>query len=70
MGKVQLGAADAVLTWGSKLCSSCSCSYTGVVEGGSRPGCEQGCVQWSEAVWEQPAAGAGRGQPQRDWQVG
>lgn len=41
-----------------------------MVEGGSRPECEQGCVWWFEEVWEPPAGGAGRGQPQREWQVG
>lgn len=39
-------------------------------EGGSRPGREQGCVWWLEEVWELPAGGAGREQPQRGWQAG
>lgn len=39
-------------------------------DGGSRPECEQGCVRWSEEVWEQPAGGAGRELPQREWQAG
>lgn len=39
-------------------------------EGGSRPEREQGCVWWSEEVWELPAGGAGREQPQRGWQAG
>lgn len=37
-------------------------------EGGNRPECELGCAQLAE-VWEQPAGGAGREQPQREWQV-
>lgn len=62
--------ADDALTWGSTLCSSCSCSCTGGGEGGSRPECEQGCARWSEEAWEPPAAGAGRAQPRREWQAG
>lgn len=41
-----------------------------MVEEGNRPECEQGCVRWSEAVSEQPAVEADRGQPQRDWLAG
>lgn len=66
---LQLAVAADALTWGSTLCSSCSYSCTGVAEGGSRPECE-GCVLRSEEVWEQPTGGAGRGQPQREWQAG
>lgn len=62
-------AADA-LTQGNKRCSSCSCSYTDVAEGGSKPECERGYARWSDEVWEQPAGGAGRGQPQREQQAG
>lgn len=61
--------AEHALTWGSKQCSSCSYSYRDVAEGGNMPECEQGYVQWSVLVWEQPAGEAGRGQPQREWQV-
>lgn len=62
-------AAEA-LTLGNKLCSSCSCSYTDVAEGGNKPGHGQGYVWWFDEVWEQPAGGAGRGQPPREGQVG
>lgn len=58
------------LTWGNRPCSSCSYSCRGAGEGGSRPERAQGCVQWSEEAWEQPAGGAGREQPQREWQAG
>lgn len=63
-------AAGAALTWGSRLCSSYSYSCRGVAEVGSRPECEQGCVQWSDEAEVQPAGGAGRGQPQGEWQAG
>lgn len=61
-------AADSVLTWGSRPYSSCSCSYRGVAEEGSRPECERDCAWRSEEVSEEPAGGAGRGQPLREWQ--
>lgn len=60
--------ADEVPTWGSTLCSSCSC--TGEGGGGSRPGHEQGCVLLSEEVWEQPAEGAGTELLQTERKVG
>lgn len=40
-----------------------------MAEGGSTPECEQGCVRWSEEVWERQVGEAGRGQLQREWQV-
>lgn len=62
--------ATEALTWGNKRCSSCSCSYTDVAEGGNKPERERGCVWWFDEVLEQPAGGAGRGQPLREGQVG